>query len=294
MSDYREEIRVGKEILARVAEAYRKLRNTLRYLLGNLYDFDPGSHRVSAGALQQVDRYILSRYGVTAEAVVRAYDRYDYPAIFQTLNQFLTVDLSAFYADVSKDRLYTLAAGSAERRSAQTAMFVMADGLARLLAPILPVTADELWRHLPGTREESVHVALFPQDGAALADADIDRRWDRLREIRDEVNRALETARQEKIIGTSLQAHVRLAAGGDAAALLQSVADDLPMLFIASQVALETGGPDGVSVSVARAEGQKCDRCWRVVPEISREARFAGLCGRCVEALAAGDGREVA
>jgi isoleucyl-tRNA synthetase len=234
-----------------------------------------------------VDRYILSRFGATAEAVVQAYDRFDYPAIFQTLNQFLTVDLSAFYADVSKDRLYTLAAASPERRSAQTAMFVMADGLARLLAPILPVTADELWRHLPGTREDSVHLALFPANPAALVDADVDGRWDRLRAIRDEVNRVLETARQDKIIGTSLQAHVRLTAGGAAAALLQRHEADLPMLLIVSQVTLETGGADGVSVSVTRAEGQKCERCWRTVAEVSGDGRFTGLCHRCVDALAA-------
>jgi isoleucyl-tRNA synthetase len=169
--------------------------------------------------MPEVDRYILSRYGATADAVVRAYERYDYPAIFQTLNQFLTVDLSAFYADVSKDRLYTLAAASPERRSAQTAMYVMAEGLATLLAPILPVTADELWRHLPasdasgdtpGARDASVHVALFPRDAASLVDAGVDARWERLRAIRDAVNRALEAARQDKTIGTSLQAHVRL------------------------------------------------------------------------------------
>ena len=295
MSDFREELRVGKQILARVVEAYRKFRNTLRYLASNLYDFDPAADRVAADALQEVDAYILSRYGATADAVIAAYERYDYPAIFQTLNQFLTVDLSAFYADVSKDRLYTLAAASPERRSAQTAMYVMAEGLARLLAPILPVTSDELWRHLPaGSREASVHLSLFPADGAALARPEMDARWERLRAIRDDVNRALETARQEKIIGTSLQAHVRLSAGGASGALLQEYSSDLPMLFIASQVTLDPGGPEGVSVSVTRAEGQKCERCWRTVPDIVRDGRLAGLCSRCVEALEPGDGREVA
>src|SRR4051812_3958393 len=229
MSDFREELRVGKQILARVVEAYRKFRNTLRYLASNLYDFDPATDRLAAADLQEVDRYILSRYGATAQAVIEAYDRYDYPAIFQILNQFLTVDLSAFYADVSKDRLYTFGASAPERRSAQTAMYEMADGLARLLAPILPVTADELWRHLPpfagagggaaatadahaGGREDSVHVARFPTAVDTFVEAGVDAEWARLREIRDEVNRALETARQAKIIGTSLAAHVMLTA----------------------------------------------------------------------------------
>src|SRR6185369_4604259 len=166
-----------------------------------LYDFDPASDLVPIERLQEVDRFILSKYGAAAAAVLQGYDDYDYPGVFQILNQFLTVDLSAFYADVSKDRLYTFAAGSFERRSAQTAMFIMADGLARLLAPILPVTADELWRHRPGdpsAREASVHIAQFPGDAGRLIDADVDRRWVRLREIRDDVNRALENARQGK------------------------------------------------------------------------------------------------
>jgi isoleucyl-tRNA synthetase len=303
MSDFREELRVGKQILQRVIEAYRKFRNTLRYLASNLYDFDPAVDRVPLERMEAVDRFVLSRYGATAAAVVRGYERYDYPGIFQTINQFLTVDLSAFYADVSKDRLYTFAADSHERRSAQTAMYEMADGLARLLAPILPVTADELWRHLPGAggREESVHLAEFPKDLERLVDTGLDATWIRLREIRDEVNRTLETARQDKLIGTSLAAHVTLTAGGDTAALLREYEADLPMLFIVSQVTLDAAGPEGVSVSVARAEGEKCERCWRVVPEISRQPATAGLCSRCIAALPTGPstklgagGREVA
>ena len=312
MSDFREELRVGKQILQRVVEAYRKFRNTLRYLASNLYDFDPAD-RVPLERMQEVDRFVLSRYGTTAAAVVRGYERYDYPGIFQTLNQFLTVDLSAFYADVSKDCLYTFAAGSPERRSAQTAMYVMADGLARLLAPILPVTADELWRHLPsvagaaigtpGGREESVHLAEFPGDVERMIDADLETRWTRLREIRDEINRALETARQDKLIGTSLSARVTLETGGETAALLRRYEADLPMLLIVSQVELGTNGPEGVRVSVSRAEGDKCERCWRVVPAISKRPGSEGLCDRCVAALPAGDpstglgtggGREVA
>jgi len=309
MSDYREEPRISKQILSRVVEAYRKFRNTLRYLVSNLYDFDPAADPVPLDSLQEVDRYILSRYGSMAAGVLRAYDSFDYPTIFQMLNQFLTVDLSAFYADVSKDRLYTFAAGSDERRSAQTAMFVMADGLSRLLAPILPVTADELWRFLPaGTdaartppadgapaaRDASVHMAVFPTDVERFANGALDQEWDRLRAIRDEVNKVLEDARQAKTIGTSLGAHVRLTAGGDTAALLRRHEADLPMLFIASQVSLETSGTAPLVVQVRRAEGEKCDRCWRIVSERSADPRFAGVCLRCVDALETGDGREVA
>jgi len=259
----------------------------MRYLVSNLYDFDPAVDRVPLAEMQEVDRYALDRYAAAASAAVRGYDRYDYPSIFQTLNQFLTVDLSAFYADVSKDRLYTFGAASPERRSAQTAMFIMADGLARLLAPILPVTADELWRHLPGRREESVHLADFPAELDRLSDAELSGRWQQLIAIRDEVNRVLETARQSKTIGTSLGAHVSLSAGGASARLLQQYEADLPMLFIASQVSLSTTGPEGVSVAVARAEGEKCERCWRVLPSLAGDPEAPGLCSRCVSALAA-------
>jgi isoleucyl-tRNA synthetase len=290
MSDFREELRVGRQILQRVVEAYRKIRNTCRYLIANLYDFDPARDRVPPDTLEEVDRYALGRYAEVARDVLVAYDEYDFPAIFQRLNQLATVDLSAFYADVSKDRLYTFAPDSPERRSAQTAMYVIADGLARLIAPILPFTADEMWRHLPGEREPSVHLAEFPPRSGveSLIDRDLLARWERLIAVRDEVNRALETARQAKTIGTSLAARVALLASGPTAALLERCRRDLPMLFIVSQVSLEISArsEDGVSVDVTRAEGHKCARCWRVVDSVSSAADTAGLCDRCVAAVA--------
>jgi isoleucyl-tRNA synthetase len=286
MVDFREEVRVGKQILARVVEAYRKIRNTLRYLASNLYDFDPATDRVALESMQEVDRFALARYAEVAEAVVRAYEEYDYPTIFQALNQFTTVDLSAFYADVSKDRLYTFAAASTERRSAQTAMFVIADGLTRLLAPILPMTADELWRHLPGIPDPSVHLALFPDGVGRYRNADVVGRWNQLMRIRDEVNRALEAERQSKAIGNSLGAKVILRASGEDGGLLERHREDLPMFFIVSQVELEAAPPDApLEVVVVRAEGQKCPRCWRTVTNVSAAPATAGLCDRCVAAL---------
>jgi isoleucyl-tRNA synthetase len=286
MVDFREEVRVGKQILARVVEAYRKIRNTLRYLLSNLYDFDPAVDRLAAERMQEVDRFALARYADMAKTVLRAYERYDYPTIFQAINQFTTVDLSAFYADVSKDRLYTFAAGSPERRSAQTAMFIIADGLTRLLAPILSMTADELWRHLPGVAEPSVHLVLFPTDVEKYVDSDLVGRWERLMRIRDDVNRALETERQAKTIGNSLGAKVIVRAGGADAELLQRYRDDLPMFFIVSQVELQPGAANTpLEITVLRADGEKCPRCWRTVTSVSAEAATAGLCDRCVDAL---------
>ena len=288
MSDFREELRVGKQILQRVVEAYRKIRNTCRYLLANLYDFDPARDLLPVAELHEVDRYALARYADVAVDVLDAYDAYDFPTIFQRINGLTTVDLSAFYADVSKDRLYTLAPGSPERRSAQSAMLHMADGLARLLAPILPVTADEMWRHLPGTREASVHLAEFPGREALqqMRDRDLVARWGRLISIRDDVNRALEAARQGKAIGNSLGARVALRAGGATAALLERYRDDLPMLFIVSQVALDSSGDeDLLSIDVVRAEGHKCARCWRTVETVSSDPATDGLCDRCISAV---------
>ena len=287
MADYTQEIRLSQEILARAVEAYRKIRNTFRYLISNLYDFDPALHGVATSELQEVDRYALARYAQAARRMVDAYDRYDYQTIFQTLNTLLTVDLSAFYLDVSKDRLYTLGANSRARRSCQTAIYQIADGLTRLVAPILSMTADEVWRHLPGPREESVHLALFPGSDELdrLVDAGLVERWSRLIEIRDRVNASLEEARQQKTIGNSLSARVELRAGRDEAALLDRYRDDLPMVFIASQVDLRSeAAGDGrpTAIKVGRADGAKCTRCWRVVPQVNEE----GLCGRCVEALA--------
>ncbi len=295
MSDFREELRVGKQILQRVIEAYRKMRNTCRFLLANLYDFDPERDRLPLQALQEVDRYALARYGEVARDVLDAYAAYDFQTIFQRINQLTTVDLSAFYADVSKDRLYTFAPASPDRRSAQTAMYQIADGLARLLAPILPVTADEVWRHLPGAREASVHLAEFPARPTveSLMDRPLAERWERLIGIRDEVNRKLEGARQGKSIGNSLGARVSIRAGGATAALLEPHRDTLPMLFIVSQVSLEIapGSEDLLALDVARAEGHKCARCWRIVETISSAGDTDGLCERCVAAVA---GRQAA
>jgi isoleucyl-tRNA synthetase len=296
MSDYTQEIRLSREILARGVEAYRKIRNTCRYLLANLYDFDPAVDLVARQDLQEVDRYALARYADAAQAVLTAYEAYDFPTIFQRLNQLATVDLSAFYADVSKDRVYTLAAASPQRRSAQTAMYVILDGIVRLLAPILTVTADEIWRYLPGEREPSVHIAEFPsrEAVAALLDPDLMRRWERLIAVRDAVNAALEARRQDKTIGTSLGARLSLRAAGETAALLEQYREELPMLFIVSQVDLETTGAAGsdLEISVTRAQGDKCARCWRVVPSVSDAPATEGLCTRCVDAVSASTGSD--
>ena len=295
MSDYQEEIRIGKEILARVVEAYRKLRNTLRYLIANLYDFNPATDMVPVAKLEEVDRYILARYADLAVRVLDAYDEYNYSAISQAVNQFATVDLSAFYNDISKDRLYTFAARSPERRSGQTAMYLMADGLTRLLAPVLSFTADELWRFMPGGREESVHLALFPtrEELEPLRDAALVERWGRLATVRETVLGEIEPLRKNKQIGSSLQAKVVISATKAELPLLEQYAKQLPMLFIVSEVEVRPA-PDDVEahaeakprVTIERAGGVKCERCWRYVPKVSTDPDLAGLCERCQDSIA--------
>jgi isoleucyl-tRNA synthetase len=287
-TEFTEELRVSKEILTRVVDTYRKLRNTCRILVGNLYDFDPATDSVPIDQLDAIDRYVLARFAAATGRTLASYETYDFSTASQTLSMLATVDLSAFYVDVTKDRMYTLGARSRERRSTQTAMYLMCDGLARLLAPILPVTADDLWRHMPGQRSASIHLEEFPKVDHLLA-PDLVADWDRLMEVRDTVNAALEDKRKEKVIGNSLGASVTLSATGPIAALLEQNRDNLPMLFIVSDLTLNLGDPSGadaVRVEVGKARGVKCGRCWRYVPTVRTEPDWAGICDRCVEALA--------
>ncbi|MBM3772718.1 MAG: isoleucine--tRNA ligase [Acidimicrobiia bacterium] len=290
MSDYTQEIRISKEILARGVEAYRKIRNTLRYLVANLYDFDPAVDSVRREEMEEVDRYMLAKYSELATRILRAYAAYDWSTAFQAINTFTTVDLSAFYADVSKDRLYTFAARSKERRSGQTALYIIADGLTRLLAPILTFTADEVWTHLPGKRDTSVHMASFPSpvDLDAWIDTGLVERWTALGVVRDRVLAQIEPLRKDKQIGSSLQAKVTILAPPSELALLRQYAAQLPMIFIVSDVELVDGSSSDdrqPRIEITRAGGSKCERCWRYVPAVSTDPTWAGLCERCQEAL---------
>jgi isoleucyl-tRNA synthetase len=297
MVDYREDIRLGKEILARVVEAYRKFRNVIRVLLANLYDFNPKVDVLRREQMLEIDRWAMARYASVAAAIKDAYDEYDYPSIHQAANQFITVDLSAFYVDITKDRMYTLGAHSEARRSGQTAMFHIVDGLARLLAPILPFTMDEVWRALPGTREASVHLTTFPDGLEEWEDDALLDRWLQLSAVRAPVNVALEERRQQKTITSSLSARVGLSASGALAQLLADYRDQLPTLLGVSQVDLEPtmseegASIEGLLVRVERADGVKCERCWRFVPSVADSGEFKGLCDRCVDALAEPVGR---
>jgi isoleucyl-tRNA synthetase len=296
--DYTEDIRVSWEILDRLADAYRRIRNTFRFLLGNLADFDARRDRQSYGALDEVDRFVLDRLARLIDRVTRAYEEYQFHTAFHTVHNFCAVDLSALYLDVIKDRLYTSAPGDPRRRAAQTVCHEVFGALARLMAPLMTFTAEEAWRHLPGARAESVHLERFPEVPLEWLDDTLKREWDRLLEVRREVARALELARSRKLIGSALEASVRItSAPEDLPALLRVKRPVLQPLFIVSRVELEPGPPaavhyesqeiPGLVIDVDRAVGDKCERCWMRSPSVGTSAAHPTLCDRCVAVVGA-------
>jgi isoleucyl-tRNA synthetase len=297
--DYREDIRISPEILTHLIEAYRKIRNTCRFLLSNLYDFDPTKDRVPYDQLPELDRWALMRLGELIPKVRQAYEDFGFHTIFHALNNFCSVDLSAVYLDILKDRLYTFRADSLPRRGSQTVLFEIAVALTKLMAPVLSFTAEEIWRNLPEVvRKEpvSVHLASFPEGNPQWADEKLAKRWERLLSVRTVVQGGLEMRRREKMIGAPLEAQVQLVATGETYDILKS--SDLSALFIVSQVGLElvpTIPTEGMWLSepgagfavknIVKAAGLKCERCWNYRPAVGTYPDHPTLCDRCVEAV---------
>jgi len=282
--DYTEDVRCSDEILSRVVDAYRKMRNTLRYVLGNLAEFDPATDSVSPNQMLDIDLWALAGLNEVTEKVLAAYEAYDFQAAYNALYNFCTITLSARYFDIIKDRLYIFAPKSIERRSAQTALFQIADSLCRLLSPVLVFTSDEAWENLPGERDASVHIAEFPK----VVDADnsgIAENWERIFAIRDDVLKALETARNEKQIGSSLEAKVILTTDAATTRLLLDYYTQLRYIFIVSQVEVHEGTAFGVEIQ--HADGQKCERCWNYSTRVGEFPKYPTVCERCHDALAA-------
>ena len=280
--DYTEDVRCSDEILSRVVDAYRKMRNTLRYMLGNLDGFDPKRDSVAENEMLEIDSWAIERSREVAAKVLAGYERYDFQTAYNSLYNFCTVTLSARYFDIIKDRLYILAPRSLERRSAQTALYGIADSLCRLLAPILAFTSDEAWENMPGRDVESVHMAEFPTIVETDANA-LSENWERLFAIRDEVLKALEEARNAKEIGSSLEAKVVLTADKDTTFFLADYFDQLRYIFIVSQVEVHQG--DKLDVVIQKADGTKCERCWNYSVRVGESAKYPTVCERCWEAL---------
>jgi len=285
-SNYFDDLRCSDEILQRVGDGYRKLRNTARFALGNLDGFDPARDTVSEGEMLEIDRWALSELDSVIAKVCASYEGYEFHTVYHTLYDFCTVTLSARYFDIIKDRLYTFAPSNPARRSAQTALYRIADALARLLAPILVFTADEIWESLPGdgSRAASVHLAEFPA-ASTERDEELASRWEKLFGIRELVLRELEDERVAKTIGSSLEAALEITASGETYALLDRYRDDLRYFFIVSQVSLVKVDAGDIIVKVRGADGQKCDRCWNYSVRVGESARYPTVCERCVHAL---------
>lgn len=294
--DYQADTRISERVMNQLSEAYRKIRNTFRFALGNLSDFDPDRDSLANEQLEEMDRWMLER---TADLVKRCrewYDAYDFHRVYHAVHDFAAVDLSAFYFDILKDRLYTFAPRSKSRRSAQTAVWKIAHALLRLLTPFLVFTTEEVWRYLPKkkTDPESIHMSVFPTAAeleTGLANPSKEA-WEKLGEVRSGVLVALEQARSSKQIASALESKVMLRSKNGMLALLKTHAKQLPALFIVSQVEVmpqdgdaPADGAQPFSVQVLRADGKKCERCWNYSVHVGENERYPTVCERCTAAL---------
>jgi isoleucyl-tRNA synthetase len=294
--DFREDVVGSEALMQRVGENYKKIRNTFRYILSNLGDFDPQKDVVPFDKMEALDQYMLRQTCAFAADLRNGYDEFAFHKIYHRVNHFSIVDLSAFYFDVLKDRLYISAPRSQARRSAQTAIWRIGEALVRLLAPITSFTSEEIWRYLPKTdgRPESVHLAVFPASSdivggdATEHDEQPDKDWTTLRSVRDEVLKALEEARNQKLIGTGLEAQVTLTAPDPVYSVLKRYESQLRYLFIVSAVSLVQGsgnGSGGVHVEVKKADGTKCERCWNYSIHVGEDKKYSTVCERCSAVL---------
>jgi len=292
-ADYRDDVRISKEILTHLAEAYRRIRNTSRYLLGNLSDFDPGSDKVADKDLREIDRWALMRLQKLISRVEKAYDDFEFHVVFHAIHNFCAVDMSAFYLDILKDRLYTAKTASIERRSGQTAMHAILSSMVRLMAPVLSFTADEVWSYMPASSKgKSVFLASFPAVADQYVDAALEARWDRIIAVRGEAAKVLEGLRRDKKIGHSLDAGVTLYASPELSAFLSSYQNDLAFIFIVSSVTIanEADAPSdaytseavkGLRISAGPAKGVKCGRCWMYSETVGAVKDHPEVCSRC-------------
>jgi isoleucyl-tRNA synthetase len=309
--DYKDDIRISKEILNRLTEAYRKIRNTCRFLIGNVYDFDGGDY---SDRLEEVDRWAMHRLQTLVGRVTKAYENFDFHEVFHVIHNFCVVDMSSIYLDILKDRLYTAKADSVERRASQWVLSEILSALTRLMAPVLSFTAEEVWGYVKNRKSrpggspeatnvksqkfeaeiqrsgESVFLSPFPEVDERFVDTELEEQWKSLLQLRDEVNKALEIKRGEKFIGNSLEARVTLYLPEKFKTLYERYRDFLPFFFLVSEVktseeklspSYESGEIEGLHVLVERAGGRKCERCWNWSVKVGTFADEPALCERC-------------
>ena len=288
--DFREDMAASENLMQRCAELYRKLRNTFRFLLGNLHGFDPARDRIAEADLLPLDRYMLARTRELTEKVLGWYEAFEFHRVYQAVNDFAIVDLSSFYLDVLKDRMYTFPPTSVARRSAQTVLWQITEALVRLVAPIMSFTADEVWEYLPPVegREASVHLARFPKPEDIFSEdpASVLEEWRTfLFYVRSEAMRVLEEDRQAKIIGKGLDAQLRIETSGSSLARLERYKDGLKEFLNVSSVTIAEGKEERVKITASPAPGKKCARCWNFMPDTADYGIWQNVCGRCRSAL---------
>jgi isoleucyl-tRNA synthetase len=294
--DYNGDVPIGKTILAQMSDVSRKLRNTARFLLSNLFDFDPAKDIVPYDQLPESDRYILHRLSEVTKDITEAYDNFQFSRFFQTIQNFCTVDLSNFYLDIAKDRLYISAANSRRRRSCQTVLMYCLEAITKAIAPVLAHTAEDIWQHLPyPAPTQSVFQAGWFTAHDEWHKPELATKWEYFREVRSEVNKVLETARIGKLIGAPLEAKVLLSVSeATQKDYLDSLGEELRYLFIVSQAEIVDGIPaadftgeaNNLKIAVVQADGDKCPRCWNYSTHIGESAEHPHICDRCVGALA--------
>ena len=287
MLNFKEDTRFGNEIHQRLIEAYRKIRNTWRFILGNLHDFSPDLEAVRKEDMLLLDRWVMEKTAELGQRILEAYNEYEYHVVFHSIYNFFTVELSSFYLDVLKDRLYCSTKDSVLRKSAQTALFEVFKTTLILMAPILPFTTEEAWESMPSFRgkEESVHLETFPSLAEKWLEPELSEEMGKLLGLREVVLKELEKAREEKLIGNSLEAQVRLSLTSSDLELAQKHKDDLAALFIVSGVVLEPGAGPEVEVRVSRAPGEKCQRCWNYSTYVGRSSAYPQFCERCEDVV---------
>jgi len=282
--NYFEDVRFGEEMFTRATDAYRRIRNTFRFILGNLCDFDPSRDSVPYAEMEEMDRFALHRLADLIDQITGAYESYEFHKVYHAAHAYCAVDLSSLYLDILKDRLYASTAGSQERRSAQTALYEILSALTRMLAPVVAHTSEEVWQKMPGSgKAESVHLAEFPVAGSEWADPALAEKWARLLELREKVYLAIEEARQNGVIGKPLESRVRLTVPPDMAGFLKPYESILPAFLITSQVEISAGEEFGVEVTSPL--GSKCERCWLVLESVGTQSEHPTLCTRCAEAV---------
>ncbi|MBR4892566.1 MAG: isoleucine--tRNA ligase [Clostridia bacterium] len=297
-SDYKADIRISYDILKQISEIYRKIRNTARYILGNIHDFNPETDLVEFKDMLEIDRYAIAKLNSVTQKALKAYEDYEYHILYHTIHNFCVVDMSNFYLDIIKDRLYTEKKDSFARRSAQTAMYMVLDSLVKLLAPVLAFTTEEIWANMPHTSKDDSYSVIFndmPSFKEELNDVSLLEKWERISKLKDAVSKGLEIARTNKVIGHSLGASVTLYADGELLDFIKSIEKDLETVFIVSDVKIKALGEAedaidcedvlGLKVKVSQAEGEKCERCWMIKTSVGENKDHPTLCSRCADAL---------